>query len=246
MGSNDIVLIRTTFDDATRILNTQVTPQLVTYLKSRFYNVVDLYEDKAYKEQLLYACIQYIPSVVCGFSHGTAVSLLSQDGTPALDLGTAVWMNGKIVYLFACHCGKELAQALIDNGARAVFAFNDVVYLILDEKNNVVEGYSEICLTTPQLIAEGLTVQECYSKTIEVYNKWIDCYENRGETLIADLLRWNRDHFTLKGDGESRIGLSLYLFVGLTDVLSMANVLLWGIGNIALEAYRAYKIWKGS
>ncbi|MEM1590246.1 MAG: hypothetical protein QW175_07500 [Candidatus Bathyarchaeia archaeon] len=245
MGSNDIVLIRTTFDDATRILNTQVTPQLVTYLKSRFYNVVDLYGDKAYKEQLLYACIQYLPAVVCGFSHGTDVSLISQDGTPALDIGTAVWMNNKIVYLFACRCGKELAQALIDNGAKAVLAFDDIVYLILDENGNVVDGYAETCLVVPELVAEGLSVRECYDKAVETYNKWIEHYENNGETLIADLFRWNRDHFVLKGSGESRIGLSMYLFVGLTDVLAMANVLIWGVGNIAIEAYRAYKLWKG-
>lgn len=245
LGSNDIVLIRTTFDEPTRILNTQVTPHLVTYLKSRFYNAVDLYEDKAYKEQLLYACIWYLPALVCGFSHGTSVSLLAQDGTPALDLGTAIWMNNKIVYLYACHCGKELAQALVDNGARAVLAFDDVVYLILDRQGRVVEGYSECCLTPVKLLAEGLSVGDCYSRTIEEYDKWIKYYDEKGEGLIADLFIWNRDHLKLVGNGESRIGLSLYLFVGITDLLVFANILIWGIGNIAVEAYRAYKVWKG-
>jgi hypothetical protein len=245
LGANDVVLIRTTLDEPTRILNTQVTPELITYLKSRFYNAIDLYEEKAYKEQLLYACIQYIPAMVLGFSHGTAVSLLAQDATPALDIGTALWMNNKIVYLYACHCGKELAQALIDNGAKAVFAFNDIVYLILDESNNPVEGYRETCLLVPKLLAEGYKVKDCYQTALDEYEKWIRFHEEKGNTLVADLFRWNRDHFILKGAGESTLGLSAYLFIGLTDVLMMANVLIWGIGNITLEAWRAYKAWRG-
>jgi hypothetical protein len=154
-------------------------------------------------------------------------------------------MNNKIVYLYACHCGKELAQALIDNGAKAVFAFNDIVYLILDESNNPVEGYRETCLLVPKLLAEGYKVKDCYQTALDEYEKWIRFHEEKGNTLVADLFRWNRDHFILKGAGESTLGLSAYLFIGLTDVLMMANVLIWGIGNITLEAWRAYKAWRG-
>jgi hypothetical protein len=246
LGANDVVLIRTTFDEPTRILNTKVTPELITYLRSRFYNAIDLYEDKAYKEQLLYACIQYIPALVLGFSHGTEISLLSQDGTPALDIGTAIWMNNKIVYLYACYCGKKLAQALVDSGARAVFAFDDVVYLILDQDGNPVEGYKETCILPAMLIAEGYKVEDCYQVTLDKYERWIEYHEEKGNTLVADLFRWNRDHLILKGNGESTIGLSAYLFVGITDLLLMANILIWGIGNIALELWKAYKVWKGT
>jgi len=245
MGDNDVVLLRTVVDEATQALNEKITPQLLTYLRSRFYNAIDLYKDKAYKENLLYACIQYIPSMFFGFSHGTEVSLLAQDGTPALDLGTTVWMNNKIVYLYACKCGKELAQALVDSGAKAVLAYDDLLYIVIYEDGRIADGFPQTCLLPAQMLAEGYSVKQAYEKTKEEYDKWISVLEEQGDTLAADLLRWNRDHFVLKGTGESKLSLSYYLFMGMTDVFTMANILIWGIGQIALEGYRAYKIWKG-
>jgi len=241
VGDNDTTVIRTDFDLATMVLSQKIAPEIIEYAHKRIYIIKDLYKEKANKTELLSNFIWSIPTIVFGFSHGVEDALLGQEIVQnVLDLSNTAWVNNKIVILNACDCGKKLAPAMIDAGARAVFAYDDLLTLrVIPKTYEPLEGFKE-SINTPKLLYDGLKAKEVYNKTIEEYDKWID-YWDEEDPVTADVLRHDRDHFKLYGNGESSITFSSYLFLGLTDIFAIAWVML----SVFREIVRAVKpLWK--
>jgi len=232
VGDNDTTIIRPNFDIVTMILSQKIAPEVIEYAHKRLYSIKDLYGEKANKTELLGDFITRIPVIVWAFSHGVEDAVIgSEIGQNVIDLANTVWFNNKIVFISACLTGKQLAPALIDSGARAVLAFDDeLVMRVMPDTYEPLEGFKE-CITAPKIIYDGATVKQCYDKAIEEYNKWIDYWDEK-DPATADVLRHDRDCFKLYGNGESRIALSTYLFMGLTDIFAIAWIILYSILNI--------------
>ena len=237
---NSVLIGRTNYDTATQILSNQVAQPMIDYAHERIYNITIL--DGATRHGLEGAILQHQPEVCMFFTHGREDALAGQDQIyDLLSLTNALWMNNRIVYNCACLSGKELAPALIDNGARAVFAFTDVLTVLAYEREGfpLLEGFKE-CLTKPQVIFDGKTVQEAWQETIEEYNKWIDYWDEK-DPAVADVLRHDRDNFKLFGDGNARISFSWYVLIGSTEVVMYVWMALASI----LKIIKLYKWWKG-
>ena len=240
-GGNNCVFIRPVFDLVTEVLNTKISPEAVEYAKLRAYSISDLYREKANKTELLSVLIRFTPQVILAYSHGTENEIIGPDElSTIIDLGNTVWMNGKIVVLNACLCGKRLAQALVDAGASAVFAYNDELMIrVWSDTYDPLEGFKE-CINKPQVIFDGLKAKDVYDITIEEYNKWIEYWDEKDPTT-ADVLRHDRDNFALYGSGESRITFSIYLLIGLTDIFIITYAVLWTILMILKETKFLWK-----
>ena len=241
-GENNVVFIRPAFDLVTEILNTKISPEVVQYASKRLYMVDDLYGERANKTELLSVFIRRIPIMVFAYSHGDEYSVIGPEvGQTVFDVGTAIWFNQKIVVINACLTGVRLAPALIDNGARAVLAYDDELILRVWSKNlEPLKGFKE-CLNKPKILFDGASVNEAHQQTLAEYEKWIEYWDEIDPTT-ADILRHNRDHFKLYGNGESRIALSTWLFMGMTDIFAIT----WVVLATILKIVRLTKpLWKG-
>jgi hypothetical protein len=211
------------------ILSTKVMPDVIDYATKRLYLVEDLYKDRANKTELLGNFLRRYPVIVWFASHGAEDAVIGPDeGQTVADLANTVWFNGKIVVINACLTGRKLAPAMVDSGARAVFAFTDLLTIRVDaETYEPLDGFKE-CFTKPKVLYDGVKAKDAYDLTIAEYNKWIEHWD-REDPTTADVLRADRDAFMMFGTGESKIAASTYLFMGLTDVFILAYIVLWGI-----------------
>ncbi len=232
MGDNDTTTIRPVFDEVTHILNSKISPDVIEYAHKRLYLIEDLYGDKANKTEILGNFMRRIPVIVWACSHGVEDAVKGPDATQnVIDLANTAWFNNKIVILTSCLCGKQLAPALVDAGARAVFAYDDELMIrVWSDTLDPLEGFKE-SITTPKLLYDGFKAKDVYAETIEEYNKWIDYWDEK-DPATADVLRHDRDCFKLYGSGESRVALSTYVFMGLTDIFAIAWIILYSILNI--------------
>jgi len=232
MGDNDTTLIQPVFDMVTQILNDKIAPEVTDYARKRLYNIVSLYKEKANKTELLSNFLSRVPVTVWAFSHGLEDAVIAPEvGLNVIDLANTIWFNTKIVSIVACDTGKKLAPALVEAGARAVFAYEGTLTIrVYADTYEPLQGFKE-CLTKPKLIYDGITAKEVHEKTIEEYNKWID-YWDEEDPITADVLRNDREFFKLYGTGESRISLSSYVLMGMTDILAIAWIVLWSIREV--------------
>ncbi len=236
MAGNTALFVRPSFDLVTQILNSKFSPEVIDYARARLYSVVDLYGDKANKTDLLGALLRYFPQTVFAYSHGTEDEIVGPDATSSvIDLGNTVWFTGgKIMVLNACLSGQRLAQALIDAGAGAVFAYKDTLDIrVWSDTLEPLEGFRE-CINKPKIIFDGVKAKDVYEATVAEYNKWIEYWDEK-DPVTADILRHDRDAFTLYGNGESKITFSVYLLMGFTDTFIIAYTALWALLNVIRE-----------
>ena len=244
-NENNVLTIRPIYDDVTRVLAEKISPTFIKYARDRLYVIWDLLDAGATRESYEVNIIRRDPLIIAGFSHGLEDAIISDDGVRGfLDVGNTITTNNRIVYLCACLTGRQLAPACVDVGARAVLAYDDTLTIIVDSETlEPAEGFKEVLAEKPARIFDGLTVQQVYDEVIAEYNKWIEYWDNRPEEyapIIADVLRHDRDHFKLYGNGTSRITLSHWMLIGITDILSITYVILYAIKNI-IHLYKLFK-----
>ena len=242
---NHVLTVRPVYDETTKVLSEKISPVFLNYARERLYVVWDLLDADATRESYEVNIMRRDPLIVAGFSHGLEDAIISDDGTRGfLDVGNTITTNNRIVYLCACLTGRQLAPACVDVGARAVLAYDDTLTIVIkNETLEPAEGFKEVLAEKPARIFDGLTVQQVYDEVIAEYNKWIEYWDNRPEEyapIIADVLRHDRDHFKLYGNGTSRITLSHWMLVGTTDVFAIAYVILYAIRNI-IHLYKKFK-----
>ena len=239
---NAVVFARTNYDDATRVLHDQVAEPMIEYAHKRLFSYVDLSGGGATRTNLEGSIIRYNPQVLMVYSHGHADYIVGQDGFDLLSLANAVFTNGKVCYFCACHTGEELAQVCVDNGAPVVFAFDDVLTILVVEQEGggylLVDAFQH-CLTKPKLLFDNWKARDVYQAVIDEFNRWIDYYDNV-DPFVADTLRHDRDHFKMYGNGESVVQFNLNFLVGITDILMYVNMVLIALFKVV----QTYKRWR--
>lgn len=165
------------------------------------------------------ALVKYDPDFVILNGHGGSKGVTGCDyhvilGIKSWDeeLGVKIirqnpeWMRGRIVYLFTCNAGKELASSLISYGARAVAAFRDA-YIFLAENGGDHEAYPFFAsaLQLPILLAAGFTFEEGCQAVRNSFVKYRNKAEVRGDTLEAKYLHHDLVNFMFLGYSEARL-----------------------------------------
>lgn len=119
-----------------------------------------------------------------------------------IEKGNPDWMKDRIVYLFTCNAGKELAYSLISYGAQAVAAFRDA-YIFLSENEREVDHqaypFFDAALQLPILLAAGFTFGEGCQAVEDSFREYRDEAEARGDELEAKYLHWDLTNFIALG-----------------------------------------------
>lgn len=118
------------------------------------------------------------------------------------------WMKGRIVYLFTCHTGKELAYSLLAYGAQAVAAFREA-YIFLSQNGRGVDHeaypFFDAALQLPILLAAGFTFEEGCQAVREGFREYRKKAEQRGDELEAKYLHHNLVNFISLGNPKAEL-----------------------------------------
>jgi len=236
---NVILSVRPVHDLTTEVLADKLAKKAIDLAKARLYTVYDLYNFHANRPEYEVKVPIRDPKLLFCFSHGVEDGLIGDDGlTPYLDIHNNFTTIGRICYFCACHTGKKLAPASVEAGALACLAWDDTLTITIDARTREpLEGFRQVLVEKPCLLYEGYTVQATHAETIKEYEKWIEYWDER-DPHVADVLRHDRDHFKLYGTGESRITLSPWLLIGLTDVFAVTTIILIAVLGIVRRLRR--------
>jgi len=165
------------------------------------------------------ALLKYDPRFVILNGHGGSKSVTGCNNDVLLgvcsydpELGKKIirenpqWMKGRIVFLFTCNTGKELAPRLADEGALAVAAFrSDYIFVSVDstpvsDKRAYPFFMSPIQL--PIVLAEGGTFREAAQAVRDSFLYYVEEAESRGDTTQAKYLNYDLSNFVVYGQGN--------------------------------------------
>lgn len=129
------------------------------------------------------------------------LNLKIQDENPS-------WMSDRIVYLFTCNCGKELAPALIQHGASAVVAFDrPFIFTASDSGPPDNDSYPSFisALQFPLGLDEGKTAGEAFNDMKNSFLYYVTMMEEQNNILTAKYLFYNYNHARFFGDTHAKL-----------------------------------------
>jgi hypothetical protein len=215
------VIFSPAFETVTIASNNAVHSYVIPYIKSPW--VITLLEKGGATRKNLEDALEKVnPSIVWLDSHGDETCLAAETECAA-DLDNANLFAGRIVYILACLCGKKLAPAMVEKGARAVLAFTDVVVLEIDAKTLTITRPFLETLYYPRRLYDYISVGQVYDETIRKYNEWIDCLKV-WDVATFDALLHNRDCFKLFGDPSAVVQSPSQLVASAERAVATATV----------------------
>lgn len=120
------------------------------------------------------------------------------------------WMSGRIVYLFTCNTGRELAQRLIPYGAKAVAAYRAPFFFLSENEvrpstDKKAYPYFYSALQLPIKMAEGYTFTEACAATRKAFAFHLKEAEAVGNKLSAKYLYHNLTNFVAYGNTSVKL-----------------------------------------
>lgn len=191
--------------------------QFAQYAAELGHKVVFL--SKAYLSNFQDALVKYDPRLVVMQGHGGSKGITGCAehvilGVKSFDeeLGMKLhdenpeWMNGRIVFLFSCFSGKELAPALIMRGTEAVAAFTSA-YIFLTNRypNSMAKQFIKPIITLPTMLAEGYTFGQGCDTLKSMLKANVELAEARSDELAAKYLYHDLVNFISLGNLEARL-----------------------------------------
>jgi len=134
---------------------------------------------------------------VCGYDEDLRQNIVREN--PA-------WMKGRIVFLFTCNTGKELAPRLYQEGALAVAAFKrDYIFLSEDVsplRDKRAYPFFNAPIQLPIVLAEGGSFRRGVQAVRDAFNYYVEEAEDEGDESRAKFLNYNLENFVVYGDGK--------------------------------------------
>jgi len=168
------------------------------------------------------ALAEYDPRFVILNGHGGAKSVTGANNEVLLgvlsydaDLGKKIvrenpsWTSGRIVFLFTCNAGKELAPRLAEESALAVAAFkSDYIFVSEDSvasQNGREYPFFMAPMQLPIVLAEGGTFREAVQAVRDAFGHYIEKAEAKGDTVQAKYLYYDLENFVVYGQPQVRL-----------------------------------------
>lgn len=119
------------------------------------------------------------------------------------------WMKNRLVYLFTCNTGKELAPRLVEEGAIAVAAFKrDFIFVSENgepSKDVKAKPSFTAALQLPIMLVEGYTFGEACRSVKQAFATFRDEAEAQGNEDVAKYLNYNLENFTCYGNLHAKL-----------------------------------------
>ena len=145
---------------------------------------------------------------VTGYNNEVLLGVLSYDP----ELGKKIvrenpgWMTGRIVFLFTCNTGRELAPRLYQEGALAVAAFKRDFIFVSEDSNPPGDEraypFFMAPIQLPILLAEGSSFRQGVKAVQDAFDYYVEKAEARGDTVQAKYLNYDLRNFVAYGDAR--------------------------------------------
>jgi len=116
------------------------------------------------------------------------------------------WMSGRIVFLFTCNAGKELAPSLYHRGALAVAGFKrDYIFVSEDstpQRDKKVYPFFMAPIQLPIVLAEGGSFQGGVQAVRDAFLYYIEEAETKGDEIQVKYLNYDLENFVAYGEGK--------------------------------------------
>jgi len=114
------------------------------------------------------------------------------------------WMTGRIVFLFTCNAGLELAPRLYEEGALAVVGYKRD-YIFLSDDSEPARSARSVPffmgpIMFPMVLARGGSVGEAVSSVKESYRRYMVEAEMRGDEMVAKYLNYDLENMVVYGN----------------------------------------------
>lgn len=162
------------------------------------------------------ALIKYNPRLVILNGHGGSRSVTGCSGEVILGVAgydpemrkyvareNPSWMRGRIVFLFTCNAGKEMAPRLIEEGALAVVGYRRDYLFLSDDDNPGKSQKSKPFFLAPIMfpvnLAMGGSVGEAVDAAKDAYRKYIAEADLNKDELVAKYLYYDLENMVSYG-----------------------------------------------
>ncbi len=120
------------------------------------------------------------------------------------------WMRDRIVYLFTCNTGRELAQRLIQHGALAVAAYRSPFFFLSENEvrpatDKKAYPYFYSALQLPIKMAEGYTFAEACASLKTAFKFHMEKAEAARNELAAKYLWHDLRNFVAYGNMSTKL-----------------------------------------
>jgi len=119
------------------------------------------------------------------------------------------WMKGRIVFLFTCNTGKELAARVKEAGARAVAAYKrDYIFLTEDSKPATdmrAKPFFEAPIQLPLALSRHRSFGQACNAVRDAYHHYLEEAEAQGDTEQAKYLNYDLENFICLGNMGAKL-----------------------------------------
>jgi hypothetical protein len=124
-------------------------------------------------------------------------------------LDNAHWMRNRIVYLFTCNAGKELALKLVQQGALSVAAYTSSFFFLSEDSHPPADRkaypFFNAALQLPVKLAEGYNFAQAVSATKTAFQHYVEQAEAQGDELTAKYLWHDLSSLVAYGNMNARL-----------------------------------------
>jgi hypothetical protein len=135
-----------------------------------------------------------IPFIFIAYSHGTNVSLISDEEYLGISSNLKPFSNS-FIYTFSCSSGHTLGDHLIQNGARVFIGYKTEIHIITTYQQIFAECANE----GMKHFLNGDNIKLAFQKMKERHNQEIDNIYSKN-ALVASTIRKNRDALIMRGE----------------------------------------------
>jgi len=230
---------------------------LISWLREEGFEIRNLYSWKAVRP-LLWGSLTRPTKLVCYYGHGSEIRLHGQIPPNFLvDAENVNWLEGKVVFTYACLSARNLGKRAIERGVVTYFGSDEYMYVAFPEFDHDYLADLIDCINTiPKELIKGASAESAYRAYKEKTLSYVELYENRkadwpNADWYAMAFRRNAEFYRLLGNPDARLDhieptvvkIPLYDPLDVLAVLGIFVAPVAGAGMKILYDYGKRKKW---
>jgi hypothetical protein len=202
-----IVISRPDFETVTRWGQHWFNELVVKPAQEKGFNVIDLYAEKAVRENFHQTIDENNPIYISGVGHGNETTFTGQNYSVLLKVDDSETMKRapkRHFHLLSCKTGVLLGPKLIEYGGVAFHGYKVTYYFVISTfPNSYAKPFFDSDTTIDRALFEGKTHGEAFKEAYAKYTAYIESPET--PEICKRYLLWDRNGYVFYGDPNATI-----------------------------------------
>ncbi len=208
------MITRPEHDDTTHYLS-HWSQETIEVANKKGIKVLDLYREKATKQQVESLLKKHNPAIIVLNGHGDEKTVTGHQNIPLIQAGeNEHLLKEKQVYAISCSSGKILGPESINKGAVSYTGYDeDFIFFYNPEmisrplKDDMAKLFLDHVKIFIDSLLKGNAVGEAYARAKERLRENLvkSLSTQEQDPILARYLRWNLRHFVVHGNTDAKI-----------------------------------------